>query len=242
MMPGGQFRPVFAWCWPLTCLGGAVVHALRGERERYQPLGRAFPQFPASRLDDLVGHYRLREAYVADLDRITGTGDNLGRCAGRRPLPGNARLGHPLHRRPGAAGRPGPGGGAGVGDLPLPPDAEAAEAAGVQRQHRREGRRRARPGRRGRGRAGVALRLDALHLRDVLLLDLRRVGAEAAPTCNLAETVASATEYPVLVGGGVRGVEDLEVLEAVGAAGAVVATAAHRGAIPAERLAGEAPE
>ena len=48
--------------------GGTAVHAVRGERERYRPLG-----------DPLAiarGVRRLEELYVADLDAITGAGDN----------------------------------------------------------------------------------------------------------------------------------------------------------------------
>jgi phosphoribosylformimino-5-aminoimidazole carboxamide ribotide isomerase len=43
--------------------GGTAVHAVRGERERYRPLGD-----PLS----LARRYGLEELYVADLDAITG--------------------------------------------------------------------------------------------------------------------------------------------------------------------------
>jgi phosphoribosylformimino-5-aminoimidazole carboxamide ribotide isomerase len=36
----------------------------------------------------------------------------------------------------------------------------------------------------------------------------------------------------VLVGGGIKGMEDLEVLERIGISGALVATAVHSGKIP----------
>src|SRR3954453_13556270 len=52
---------------------GAAVHAVRGERERYRPIGDPLPL--ARRFRDALG---LDELYVADLDAITGGGDNDG--------------------------------------------------------------------------------------------------------------------------------------------------------------------
>src|SRR5215211_4152556 len=46
---------------------GAAVHAVRGERERYRPLGDPLA---------IARGFRLDELYVADLDAIAGAGDN----------------------------------------------------------------------------------------------------------------------------------------------------------------------
>src|SRR3954447_12794014 len=48
---------------------GTAVHAVRGERERYRPLGDPLA---------LARRFRLEELYVADLDAIAGAGDNDG--------------------------------------------------------------------------------------------------------------------------------------------------------------------
>ena len=50
---------------------GAAVHAVRGERERYRPVGD--PLSLARTFRDALG---LDELYVADLDAISGAGGN----------------------------------------------------------------------------------------------------------------------------------------------------------------------
>ncbi len=63
----------------LDLQGGQAVHAVRGDRENYRPLlGRYAPSSsPAEILASLASVLPHRIAYVADLDRILGKGDNL---------------------------------------------------------------------------------------------------------------------------------------------------------------------
>jgi len=228
------FRIVLA----LDLLGGLVVHARRGERDGYLPLNRTFPQFGACTLHEVFKHYDLREAYVADLDRITGTGDNLkqvsevsGAC--RVMLDYGVRRAADLD----ALSSLDVVGVLGTETCPCEQMREAASLMECSASIDVKDGKVLAPDGANRDVVEWATLLDELPLRDVLLLDLRRVGAEGGPDLELAETAAASTGHPLLVGGGVRGVEDLEALEAVGAAGAIVATAAHRGAIPAEMLA-----
>ena len=79
--------------------------------------------------------------------------------------------------------------------------------------------------------------LDAVALclagpREVIVLDLARVGTSAGPDVALiAEIHAAFPELELLAGGGVRDADDLRALEDAGAAGALVATALLDGAI-----------
>ena len=78
--------------------------------------------------------------------------------------------------------------------------------------------------------------LDVLALlhpaREVIVLDLARVGTSAGPDVALiAEIHAAFPDLELLAGGGVRDGDDLRALADAGAAGALVATALHRGAI-----------
>jgi phosphoribosylformimino-5-aminoimidazole carboxamide ribotide isomerase len=69
--------------------GGAAVHAVRGERERYRPVRSAIGGDDGDALAlargfrDALG---LEEIYVADLDAIVGGG---GQAAGSGPAPGS---------------------------------------------------------------------------------------------------------------------------------------------------------
>ncbi|MCX6675989.1 MAG: HisA/HisF-related TIM barrel protein [Methanothrix sp.] len=50
------------------------------------------------------------------------------------------------------------------------------------------------------------------------------------------EKAVATSHHPLILGGGVKDLEDLKVLEALGFSGALVATAVHNGNIPAEML------
>jgi phosphoribosylformimino-5-aminoimidazole carboxamide ribotide isomerase len=68
--------------------------------------------------------------------------------------------------------------------------------------------------------------------REVIVLDLARVGTGAGPdVATIAEIHAAFPELSLLAGGGVRDAEDLRALEDAGAAGALVATALLRGGL-----------
>jgi phosphoribosylformimino-5-aminoimidazole carboxamide ribotide isomerase len=211
---------------------GTAVHAVRGERERYRPLGE-----PLS----LARRFRLEELYVADLDAIVGAGDNdvVVRALAREarvmvdagvgePLRAQALLDLGVHRVV-------------VGTETL------ADADGLDRLlpeavlsvDLRDGRTLSPDPRL----AGLPA-LDAvslLHrpgLREVIVLDLARVGSGAGPdVAAIAEIHAAFPRLELLAGGGVRDAADLRALADAGAAGALVGTALHRGLIGRRELA-----
>jgi phosphoribosylformimino-5-aminoimidazole carboxamide ribotide isomerase len=203
---------------------GAAVHAVRGERERYRPLGDPLAIARAFGLDEL---------YVADLDAISGVGDNdavIRALAREAHVMVDAGVSEPERalallrlgiRR------------VVVGTETLA-DADALDRLlpeAVLSVDLRDGRTLARDPRV----AGLpALEAVAfLHrpgLREVIVLDLARVGSEAGPdVATIAEIHAAFPDLALLAGGGVRDAEDLRALARAGAAGALVGTALHRG-------------
>jgi phosphoribosylformimino-5-aminoimidazole carboxamide ribotide isomerase len=203
---------------------GMAVHAVRGERERYRPVGD-----PVS----LARRFGLEELYVADLDAITGAGDNdaVIRALAREarimvdagvsaPVRAQALLELGVHRVV-------------VGTETLA-DADALGRLlpdAVLSIDLREGRTLS-PDPRLAGlpaRDAVAL-LHGPGLREVIVIDLARVGSGAGPDVTaIAEVHAAFPELELLAGGGVRDDRDLRALADAGAAGALVATALHRG-------------
>jgi HisA/HisF family protein len=200
---------------------GAAVHAVRGERERYRPLGDPLA---------IARGFGLAELYVADLDAITGTGGNdaiiaaLAREASvmvdagvSEPERARALLDLGVHRVV-------------VGTETLA-DADALERVpdAVLSVDLRDGRVLSRDARLAGLPALAALALLRPR-REVIVLDLARVGTGAGPDVALiAEIHAGFPELELLAGGGVRDADDMRALEAAGAAGALVATALHRG-------------
>jgi phosphoribosylformimino-5-aminoimidazole carboxamide ribotide isomerase len=197
--------------------GGTAVHAVRGERERYRPLG-----------DPLVvaRRYGVEELYVADLDAISG---GAVQTALIEALAREARIMVD-------AGTADPQALLDLGvdrvvvgtetltSAALPPDA-------VLSVDLREGRVLSRHPQL----AGLPA-LDAVAVlrpqREVIVLDLARVGTSSGPDVALiAEIHAAFPDLELLAGGGVRDTDDLRALADAGAAGALVATALLRGAI-----------
>jgi phosphoribosylformimino-5-aminoimidazole carboxamide ribotide isomerase len=226
--------------------GGVAVHAVRGERERYRPVrGRladsAEPVALANGFRALGGE----ELYVADLDAIGGGALQAGAIAALAAGGGviaDAGAGDEARVRELLAlgVRAVVVGTETLGDAAALP--RLAAVAGEDRIVLSLDLRERRVLARDPALAGLpALEgLDALAAgapREVIVLDLARVGAGAGPDVEL---IAAARERlpaaRLLAGGGVRDAGDLRALARAGAAGALVGTALHRGAIGAAEL------
>jgi phosphoribosylformimino-5-aminoimidazole carboxamide ribotide isomerase len=227
--------------------GGVAVHAVRGERERYRPVrGRigdgSDPVGLARALRDRLG---LDELYVADLDAIaggTGSPDVVAALArdtrvmvdagttgataiaglvelgvarvivGTESLPGVQAFRRLRHELPDAP-------------LVLSLDLRGGELLSPD------------PALAGSGAADALARLVDAGAREVIVLDLLRVGSgEGLDLTLIAELHARFPDVELLAGGGVRDAADLDALADAGAAGALIATALHNGAITADDL------
>ena len=83
-----------------------------------------------------------------------------------------------------------------------------------------------------RRRCRRAARRRALGVRELLVIDLARVGSGAGPPLDAVRELAAALPgVAIYAGGGVRDDADLRALEVAGATGALVATALHEGRI-----------
>jgi phosphoribosylformimino-5-aminoimidazole carboxamide ribotide isomerase len=78
--------------------------------------------------------------------------------------------------------------------------------------------------------------LNALPLEAVILLELDRVGTSCGLDHGFLGKAAATSDHPLILGGGVRDLEDLHILDSLGFSGALVATAVHNRSIPAEML------
>jgi phosphoribosylformimino-5-aminoimidazole carboxamide ribotide isomerase len=214
---------------------GTAVHAVRGERERYRPRGD--PLAIARGIRDALG---LDELYVADLDAIEGRGDNhavIRALVSEARVMVDAGIGEPERARAllelgvervivGTETLPD----AGALDRLLPDAILSVDL--------RDGRALSPdPRLAGLPALDVVARLHRAALREVIVLDLARVGTRAGPDVGLiAQIHAAFPDIELLAGGGVRDAEDLHALSDAGAAGALVATALHRGVIGPREL------
>lgn len=78
--------------------------------------------------------------------------------------------------------------------------------------------------------------LNELPLKDLIFLDLDRVGTASGFDPVFLQKLIEASRHGILLAGGVRDMEDLFTLDRLGIKGALVATAVHTGAIPLKVL------
>jgi phosphoribosylformimino-5-aminoimidazole carboxamide ribotide isomerase len=77
---------------------------------------------------------------------------------------------------------------------------------------------------------------NELPLRDLIFLDLDRVGTASGFDPEFLKKLVEASRHNILLAGGVRDTEDLFMLDGLGIKGALVASAVHSGTIPPEVL------
>ncbi|WP_342626784.1 HisA/HisF-related TIM barrel protein [Methanohalophilus mahii] len=77
---------------------------------------------------------------------------------------------------------------------------------------------------------------NELPLKDIIYLDLDRVGTSSGMDIEMLSRIAKISYHPLLLGGGVRDMADIAELEKAGISGALVATAVHKQVIPVEQL------
>ncbi len=223
----------------LDLKGGVVVHARRGQRDEYRPLRSPLVEGcePVTVARALCAVCRTRTLYVADLDALAGEpvdGATLSALAAVAEPWVDAGALEP--ERVAALARAGVARNV-VGTESLRPgvlDARrvASDASPlVLSVDLCDGRLISpRPELAGRDPAAAAPLAAALGVRELLVIDLVRVGSGTGPPLDaVADLAAALPGVEIYAGGGVRDDSDLRALESAGAAGALVATALHEG-------------
>ena len=84
--------------------------------------------------------------------------------------------------------------------------------------------------------ASFAQKLANLGVRQIILLDLDRVGTEHGINLTALRNIPEKTGVEVLVGGGIRSLHELEELRSLEVSGALVATVLHNGKVTVDEL------
>ncbi|MGC9515783.1 HisA/HisF-related TIM barrel protein [Methanocrinis sp.] len=221
----------------LDLFNGSAVHAVRGEREKYQPIAAKSRIVETSDPLSILELLRPKEVYVADLDRITSSGDNLaliGEMAKKTDTMadiGISSLGEldllPSDCRPVL--------GTETGSFSLIERASSIREVTVSvdlfggEVLARDPCLKVPP-------LDLIRELNALSIKEIILLSLDRVGTSAGLDEVFLRKAADLSDHPVLLGGGVKDGSDLARLEEMGLAGALVATAVHEGKIALEAI------
>ncbi len=223
----------------LDLFNGAVVHAVRGERSRYEPIDRSSHVVSSSDPVLVIEEIRPKEIYIADLNILTGSGDNLAtirkisRMAKTMADIGASQIFDLDH----LASDVSPVLGTETASLRL------IEEASLQRDvvvsiDTKAGRVLARddPELAIQKPLEILARLNSIPLEAIILLDLDRVGTSLGLDIEFLENAVSISDHALILGGGVKDASDLRALEDLGFHGALVATAVHNGKIPLEMM------
>nr|QNO56967.1 imidazole glycerol phosphate synthase subunit HisF [Methanosarcinales archaeon ANME-1 ERB7] len=231
-----DFRLIFV----MDLLDGVVVHAKRGEREKYVPIHRFSSIVTSSDPARVIETIKPKEVYIADLNRLMSTGNN-------RPILKDLRTRNMELRIMLDYGVKG------MEDLKEAVDAEMAdkfvlgtETISIELLEEAS-----------KSSSDIIvsvdlfngevltsdtrMKIDPLRLikelnkfpvRDVIVLELNRVGTKSGIDFEFLARAVELSKHEILCGGGVRNCEDVHKMAAIGVKGALVATAVHDGAIP----------
>ena len=222
----------------LDILNGAVVHAVRGERSSYEPIAGFSRIVSTSEPLAILQELRPREVYVADLNLLTGRGDNLTvikkiSAAARTMADTGISKACDLDRLPATVS---PVLGTETASLQFIQDAAVDRRVVVSIDMMKRKVLARDPELAGQTPLQLLQRLNGLKLEGVILLELDRVGTSAGLDRQFLEQAAAASKHPLILGGGVKGEEDLMALQEMGFSGALLATALHNGRIPVARV------
>ncbi len=232
----------------IDVLGGMAVQAIRGERQKYQPLKTvlASSSDPVDVALAFQKHFSFEELYVADLDAIQGSASNLDvveEIASRTDL-----------RIIVDAGVNNPGDAveileAGAAKVIIATETlesikqleECVKAIGKNRTvgslDYKEGRILTKSEEIMKFTPVQAAEIfEKNGVSEIIFLELSRVGTLQGSETNTLKTIINAVNIPVLTGGGIHTVREIIELKNLGVAGVLVATAFHKGKIRPEDL------
>jgi phosphoribosylformimino-5-aminoimidazole carboxamide ribotide isomerase len=82
----------------------------------------------------------------------------------------------------------------------------------------------------------LARMIEGMGIKEIIIIDLDRVGSQKGINFHLIKRVIDAIKIPIIVGGGIRNMDDLKILKKIGVSGALVSTALHNLRIKKEDL------
>ena len=226
-----MFRIVFV----TDLLGGRVVHAIKGEREKYQPVENSKVSNSPEPIE-MISEIKPKEVYIADLDRLQHTGNNfevikkisaltktmvnigveknddIEKClsiADTVILSSEASSFEIMKY----ASRNYPG------KTSITIDIKNGSILTKDEDLKKEPKE-------------LVKLLNELNIKDIVIIDLSKVGTGAGFDEDFLREIKGISNHNILFGGGIRDMNDIDMLKEIGISGALVATAVHNGKIP----------
>jgi len=226
-----MFRIIFV----MDILNGRVVHAVKGERSKYKPIQGSMI-CDSSDSFEVISAVKPRELYIADLDQIQDIGDNfeiIKKISGKTKTMVDIGVKNMDDVQKCAQ----------IADTVIigteTASFEVIENAALQFPGRvnvsidmkngfvltKDTSMEVRP-------EDLVRRMNEIEIKDIILLDIGKVGTSAGIDEIFLRKIAGISTHNILVGGGIKDMDDIETLERSGIGGALAATALHNGNIP----------
>ena len=213
--------------------GGTVVRGVRGDRSNYRPIAETSRIVTTSEPLGVIEQIKPKETYIADLDKIMGTGDNAPVIASISRLTRTmADVGVKSVSDASTALKVSNSVILGTETASLDAIRKSQGRNSIVSLDMRHGKMMCSDPAFNVSPLEVLKLLNDMELGAVILLDVARVGSGEGIDLDLLAKAAGLSRHPVIVGGGVRGAEDLERAEKCGAEGAIIASAVHDGKVP----------
>jgi len=226
-----MFRIVFV----TDLLGGRVVHAIKGEREKYQPVENSKVSNSPEPIE-MISEIKPKEVYIADLDRLQHTGNNfevikkisaLAKTMVNIGVEKNDDIEKCLSiadtvilsseassfkiMRYASGNYP--------GKTSITIDIKNGSILTKDEDLKKEPKE-------------LVKLLNELNIKDIVIIDLSKVGTGAGFDEDFLHEIKDISKHNILFGGGIRDMNDIDTLKEIGISGALVATAVHNGKIP----------
>ncbi|HEY9207276.1 MAG TPA: HisA/HisF-related TIM barrel protein [Candidatus Methanoperedens sp.] len=230
-----MFRIIFV----LDLLNGNVVHAVKGERAKYQPV-KGSVVCGSSAPVEIISAVKPKEVYVADLDHLQHIGDNFELIEKISKMTGTmVDIGPENMDDVEKCAR--------IADTVIIGTETASFDLIACAAKRFPGRINVSIDMKGgvvltKDRklkmmpVGLVKKLNGYGIKDIIILELSKVGTSAGIDVEMLKDIAASSNHNILAGGGIRNIDDIHALSKIGVSGALVATAVHNGKIPLELI------
>lgn len=223
-----MFRLILA----LDLLDGKIVHAIRGEREKYTPI-HVFSKFVETS-DPLAVIEKMmpEEVYIADINRLMGTGDNRGDIQSvstfcSTMLDWGVRRIEDVEFASGIADNVILG--TETSSFKLIEESTAFDiSVSIDIKNGRV----LSPDDDKSDSLDFVRKLNDYDVMDLIILEINRIGTKSGVDAEFLGDVLAISDHEIIVGGGISNAADISVLREIGASGVIVSTAIHDGSIP----------
>ena len=231
-----MFRIIFV----LDILNGKVVHAVKGEREKYGPIHNFSKVCKSSDPLHIVDELSPRELYIADLNRLEGSGNNdeaikeLGWKTSLM-LDCGASTMDDVHLGQELAGSIVLG--TETATLELVESASSFYPRSINMSiDIKDGKILTNEPAFNIPPVDLIQMLNGYDINDLVILELSKVGTSIGINTGFLEQVVDHSDHNILLGGGIRDTVDISHLKDIGLAGVLVATAVHNGALTLDMI------